>query len=71
MFQLQPTHFGPGKNALNKKEFTDQTTLCDLNFGLYEIVKYRLIGMIGLQPSNVVEERDAILAVLDFNKNIE
>lgn len=27
--------------------------------------------MIGLQPINVVEERDAILAVLDFNKNIE
>ena len=71
IFSLSPSHFGSGKRILNREQFTQATTLCDLNFKLYEIAKYRLIGMIGLKPLTVSDERGSILAVLDYKKNIE
>ena len=45
--------------------------MCDLNFKLYEDTKISMIGMIGLQPQSVQEERDSILSVLNNQKNIE
>ena len=47
------------------------TSDCDLNFQLYENAKYSMIGMVGLTPQNIQEERDAILALLDSNRNVE
>lgn len=47
------------------------TSDCDLNFQLYENAKYSIIGMVGLTPQNIQEERDAILALLDSNRNVE
>jgi hypothetical protein len=45
--------------------------MCDLNFKLYEDTKISIIGMIGLQPQSVQEERDSILSILNNQKNIE
>ena len=58
-------------SSLSKGDFIGQTTLCDLNFKLYEDAKFAIIGMVGLVPANIEEERDSILAVLDQNRNIE
>ena len=45
--------------------------MCDLNFKLYEETKLSIIGMIGLKPQSIQEERDSILSVLNNKKNIE
>ena len=70
IFELSPEHF-KGASSLSKADFIGQTTLCDLNFKLYEDAKFAIIGMVGLVPANIEEERDSILAVLDQNRNME
>ena len=70
IFNLAPDHYNK-VTTINKEKFIEYTTLCDLNFKLYEVSKYAIVGMVGLKPQDIEEEREAILAVLDQNRNIE
>ena len=67
---MAPDHY-QSKNVLEKQEFIEASVLCDLNFKIYEVVKFAMIGMLPLMPKNVEEERNAVLAALSHQQNIE
>lgn len=73
VFQLKPDHFDSGAKRKNieKQEFVEATTFCDLNFKIYEVARFDLIGMLPLIPKDIEDERDAIVAVLNGNTNLE
>lgn len=70
IFELSPTHFN-NASTVSEQEFIEFTSDCDLNFSLYEVAKYAIIGMIGLTPQNIQEERDSILSLLNQSRNLE
>lgn len=56
---------------MSRADFIEECTLCDLPFDLYEAARPRVVGMLALKPQNIQQERDAILAVLNNERNIE
>ena len=43
----------------------------DLDLSVYEEARFTIYAMIGLKPLSDEEEREAILSILDNNRNIE
>lgn len=63
--------FSVRPGVLSEEEFLEDVKDMIIDFTLYEKSKYILIAMMALKPETEEDEREAILASLDSNHNID
>ena len=71
IFDLGINFFLSRGGSITKEEFIEDMQNINIDFSLYEKSKYTMQAMMGLKPGSDQEEKEAILAVLDNNHNIE
>jgi hypothetical protein len=71
VFQLGLNFFLARGNQITQKDFIEDCLGLGIDFSIYEKCKYTMIAMMGLNPQNDEEEREAILSVLGNNHHIE
>lgn len=71
IFELGANFFHTRGQLISRTDFLEDTANLNIEFSKYEACKYTLIALLALKPENQMQEREAILSVLNHNSHLE